>query len=216
MERTGKTDRKPGGFTLIELLISFSIIGILILIISGSLRIGLASVQKGEEKFDQLERLRSFASIVDSQIQSWLPTIYEDERETQFAFTAERESLTFQTNYSIMDGRQGYISVTYRVEKSDDGKAALMASENLIGKEGGRKYVLLHGFDEIYFVYLFRDRDEDVSEWLENWTDYGHMPEAVLLIVREGGRVHPLLVPVRTVKTLKQPARPKRRFRQKR
>jgi hypothetical protein len=115
-----------------------------------------------------------------------------------------------------MDGRQGYISVTYRVEKSDDGKSALLASENLIGKEGGRKYVLLHGFDEIYFVYLFRDRDEGVSEWLETWTDYKHMPEAVLTIAREGGRVLPLLVPVRTVKTLKQPTRVKRRFREKR
>jgi general secretion pathway protein J len=209
----GRIGGTKGGFTLIELLISFSIIGILILIISGSLRIGLTSVQKGEEKFDQLERLRSFATIVDSQIQSWLPTIYEDEREKQFAFTGERESLTFQTNYSIMDGRQGYISVTYRVEKSDDGKSALLASENLIGKEGGRKYVLLHGFDEIYFVYLFRDRDEGVSEWLETWTDY---PEAVLTIAREGGRVLPLLVPVRTVKTLKQPTRVKRRFREKR
>lgn len=208
---------KSGGFTLIELIISLSIIGILVLIISGSLRIGLASIEKGEEKFDQLERLRSSASIMDSQIQSWLPTTtITEEKEEMFSFTAERESLTFQTNYSIADGRQGYLTVTYTVEERAPGDTTLVASENLIGKEGGRRFLLLHGFDEIYFTYLFRDREAGTTEWVEHWSDYGHMPEAVLIIARVGVRVHALLSPVKTVVALAKKTRKRRGIKRRR
>ncbi len=192
---------RPRGFTLIELLISLSIVGILVLIITGTLRAGLSSVEKGEEKFDELERLRASISIIDSQIQSWLPVTREDEGgEKKFSFTGEREALAFHSNFSIMDGRQGYLSVAYRAVRDDSGKVSLVASEQLIGKMGGMEFVLLKGFDDIYFTYLFRDREMDIVEWVEEWNNYEYMPEAVLLIAMDGGRVLPLLVPVRTLK----------------
>ena len=66
--------RSSRGFTLLELLISLVMIGVIALIIAGAIRLGVRSVSKAEEKIDFLERTRASFHIIDSQIQSQVPS----------------------------------------------------------------------------------------------------------------------------------------------
>jgi prepilin-type N-terminal cleavage/methylation domain-containing protein len=50
---------RPRGFTLLELMLALSIVAVLMVIVSGGLRIGLTAWQRGEERTARLDRDRS-------------------------------------------------------------------------------------------------------------------------------------------------------------
>ncbi len=192
------------GFTLLELIISIGILGIIILITAGAMRLGARSIASGEKKIESLERIRTSLNIIDSQIQSEIPLTYDEEGVRKYYFKGEREFMQFPTNYSIWGGEKGYVIVTYKVESGDYGKQALFASENIVGIEDGRETKLLDAFDGIYFEYFYKDPTEEEGEWIEQWTDDVNTPEKVRLHLIEGTKDLSMTIPFRTRGSLTQ------------
>jgi prepilin-type N-terminal cleavage/methylation domain-containing protein len=192
------------GFTLLELIVSFAIIGIIILIIIGAMRLGLRSVNSGEKRMASLERFRTSLNIIDSQIQSEIPLTYVEDVNTKYYFKGEREFMQFSTNYSIWGGEKGYVIVTYMVEPGENGKQVLYASENLVGLDAKRDTKLFDNFEEIYFEYFFKDPTEEEGEWVEQWTDDVNIPEKVRLHLIEGTRDLSIIIPFRARGSLSQ------------
>jgi len=185
------------GFTLLELLISILILGIIILIVAGAMRLGFRSVDAGEKKAESLERFMSSLNIIDSQIQSLLPLTSNEEGTVNSNFTGSRESLQFSSNYSIWGVQKGYVTVSYDVSSEDTGKPVLYATENIMGTEDSRETKLLNSFDEIYFDYFYKDPTEEEGKWVEEWTDAANLPEKIRLHLVAGQRDLSLIIPVR-------------------
>jgi general secretion pathway protein J len=59
-----RRDRQPG-FTLIEIVIALSIVGALLVIMFGGLRVGLGAWRRGEDRAELLERERNVDQMVD-------------------------------------------------------------------------------------------------------------------------------------------------------
>jgi prepilin-type N-terminal cleavage/methylation domain-containing protein len=197
--------RKDYGFTLLELMISFAIIGIIIVIIIGAMRLGLRSVDSGEKRMESLERFRTSLNIVDSQIQSEIPLTYVDEdANTKYYFKGEREFMRFSTNYSIWGGEKGYVIVTYTVEPAENGKEILYASENLVGLEAKRNTKLFDNFEKIYFEYFFKDPTEEEGKWVDHLTDDTNIPEKIKLHLIKGTIDLSLIIPFRARGSLYQ------------
>jgi general secretion pathway protein J len=196
--------REDYGFTLLELMISIAIIGIIILIISGAMRLGLRSIDSGEKRVESLERIRASLNIIDSQIQSEIPLTYVEDVNTKYYFKGEREFMQFSTNYSIWGGEKGYVIVTYTVEPGENGKQVLYASENLVGLETKRDTKLFDSFEKIYFEYFFKDPTEEEGKWVEQWTDDANIPEKVRLHLIEGTRDLSITIPFRARGSLSQ------------
>jgi prepilin-type N-terminal cleavage/methylation domain-containing protein len=196
--------RVDHGFTLLELMISFAIIGIIIVIIIGAMRLGLRSVDSGEKRIEAIERFRTSLNIIDSQIQSEIPLTYVEDANTKYYFKGEREFLQFSTNYSIWGGEKGYVIVTYTVETGENGKQILYASENLVGLEAKRDTKLFDNFEKIYFEYFFRDPTEEEGKWVEQWTDDVSIPEKVRIHLVKGTRDLSMIIPMRTRGPLSQ------------
>jgi general secretion pathway protein J len=190
------------GFTLLELLISIVMLGIIIVILVGALRLGFRSVDSGERKADSLERLRVSLSIIDSQIQSQILLTYQEEEAEKYYFTGERDSLQFSTNYSIWGGQKGYVVVSYRVLPEEKGKTVLYASEHIVGVEESKETKLLDTFDDIYFEYFYKGPTDEVGNWVEEWTDTSQIPAKIKIHLIKGGRDLPLIVPVRIGKSM--------------
>jgi len=184
------------GFTLLELLISMVMLGIIVVILVGALRLGFRSVESGERKADSLERMRVSLSVIDSQIQSQTALTYQEEEAENYYFTGERDSLEFSTNYSIWGGQKGYVVVSYSVLE-EKGKAVLYASEHLVGVEETRGTKLLDAFDSIYFEYFYKGPTDEVGNWVEEWTDTSQIPTKIKIHLIKGGKDIPLIVPVR-------------------
>ena len=184
------------GFTLLELLISMVMLGIIVVILVGALRLGFRSVDSGERKADSLERMRVSLSVIDSQIQSQTALTYQEEEAQNYYFTGERDSLEFSTNYSIWGGQKGYVVVSYSVLE-EKGKAVLYASEHIVGVEETRGIKLLDAFDNIYFEYFYKGPTDEVGNWVEEWTDTSQIPAKIKIHLIKGGKDIPLIVPVR-------------------
>jgi general secretion pathway protein J len=200
--------RKDYGFTLLELLISILILGIIIVIVAGAMRLGFRSVDAGEKKAESLERFMSSLNIIDSQIQSLLPLTSNEEGNEEGTvnsnFTGSRESLQFSTNYSIWGVQKGYVTVSYDVSSEDTGKPVLYATENIMGTEDSRETKLLDSFDEIYFDYFYKDPTEEEGKWVEEWTDATTLPEKIRLHLVTGQRDLSLIIPVRVRQSIIQ------------
>jgi general secretion pathway protein J len=200
--------RKDYGFTLLELLISILILGIIIVIVAGAMRLGFRSVDAGEKKAESLERFMSSLNIIDSQIQSLLPLTSNEEGNEEGSvnsnFTGSKESLQFSTNYSIWGVQKGYVTVSYDVSSEDTGKPVLYATENIMGTEDSRETKLLDSFDEIYFDYFYKDPTEEEGKWVEEWTDATTLPEKIRLHLVTGQRDLSLIIPVRVRQSIIQ------------
>ena len=190
--------RNDAGFTLLELTISIMLIGIIVLIVVGAMRLGMRSVESGERKIDASERAQSSLNIIDSQIQSFVPLSYVSEDGTRkYYFKGERESMQFSTNYSIWGGERGYVTATYSVRTDDSGRQVLGASENVVGMEGTRETRLFDSFERIYFEYFFKEPTEQEGKWIDQWTDDASTPKKVRLHFIEGPNDLSMIIPFR-------------------
>ncbi len=97
------------GFTLLELMISISMLVIIIVIISGAMRLASRSITAGEKKIETLERLRTSLSIINAQIQSGTPLTYSDQgaQSTQGGQRAQSAQGTQQGAQGVQQGNQG-------------------------------------------------------------------------------------------------------------
>lgn len=190
--------QNDAGFTLLELMISIMLIGIIVLIVVGAMRLGIRSVESGERKIDSFERAQSSLNIIDSQIQSFVPLSYVSGDGTRkYYFKGERESMQFSTNYSIWGGERGYITATYSVRTEDSGRQVLYASENVVGMEGTRETKLFNSFERIYFEYFFKEPTEQEGKWVDQWTDDTSTPKKVRLHFIEGPNDLSMIIPFR-------------------
>ena len=192
---SGNTFQK--GFTLLELLISIAIIGVIVLIISGALRLAHRSVESGERKIEEIERIRATLGVIDAQVQSALPLLQAEASEKKPFFSGGSESLSLATNYSLWGGEKGYVLVAYYIEIEDDGKQALHVSEQTYGIDNQQETTLLQACDEIHFFYFRHDLKGANEQWLEEWTDETKLPEKVMLVIRRGRTNISLTMPLR-------------------
>lgn len=70
---------RHNGFTLLELMISITMLAIIVVIISGAMRLASRSFASAERKVEALERLTTSLSIINAQIQSAAPLTYTDQ-----------------------------------------------------------------------------------------------------------------------------------------
>lgn len=194
--------RSPGGFTLLELMISILIIGMIAGILTGALRLGINTVNSGEEKISSLQRLGSSVNIINAQIQSLSPLTFIDDGQERYFFEGDGESIRFSSNYSVWSGQQGYVLVGYRVEKGDDGKQSLYVTESLIGSETMRETMLLDSLDMVEFEYYYHSPLEEAGEWLTGWDDALSLPGKVRLTLMRGSDDYSLVIPVRVAAAL--------------
>lgn len=188
---------KQSGFTLLELLVSITLIGLIVVIVGGAMRLGYRSVDKGEKKVEMLERFKVSLSLMDAQIQSGIPLKGTGDEINQFLFKGKKDSIRFASNYSLMGGQRGYVIVAYRVEQDKNDKRTLFARENTIGMENQKDVKLLEGFEDIHFEYFLKEPLEGQSQWVEEWTDDMSFPQKVRIHLAWGSQRMSIVVPVR-------------------
>jgi general secretion pathway protein J len=194
----GFLNSRKAGFTILELTISISLIGLIVLIILGALRLGYRSIESGEKRIEYLERIRSSFNIIDSQIQSFSALTYNDDMGVKkYYFIGKRGLLQFSTNYSVWGGEKGYVVATYTVVPAENGKQFLYVTEHVVGLEQTREVKLFDHFDAIYFEYFFKDPTEEAGKWVEEWTEEESVPEKVRIHFIEGAKDLPMIIPLR-------------------
>jgi len=202
------------GFTLLELLISLTIIGLILVIVFGALRIGARAWEKGERDVEIHQRQRVVLDNIKRQIASvCLREIKGDDGEGQnnksVFFKGDSEGMEFMSRVPMVPTtRSGMVYVKYVVREEDGGdKKRLMLyekdilfieKEEDIGEPDEEDFFeLIPGAEDIEFAYLKGAEDKDADpEWQDTWdpdSDTG-IPLAVKITLEEYADAAPIYV----------------------
>ena len=185
------------GFTLLELLISITMIGLIVLIVSGAMRLSYRSVSSGEKRIDHLARLRMTVGILAAQVQSSLPLKLDADTEPKNSLSGRNDALDVATNYSLWKGQAGYVLAAYRIAAGPDGKQVLSISEHTVGLGDTHQAELLTGCEEMRFSYYAKDVAESEGTWKDAWTDESLIPEKIRLTIKKSGKDISITIPLR-------------------
>ena len=169
---------------------------LVVVITTGAMRLGYRSVESGERRIDAQERFRTSLNVVESQIQAGIPIGTTAEGVTKYSFRGEPDALQFPSNYSIWDGRRGYLIAEYRVEPDANGKKRMVASEHTIGLSDRRETLLMNAMDDIRFEYFSTSITEG-GTWSSRWTDDTRIPNKVWIHLAYRGRDFSTVIPIR-------------------
>jgi prepilin-type N-terminal cleavage/methylation domain-containing protein len=188
------------GFTLLELMISLVLMGLVVLITAGAMRLGFRSAESGQRKIESIERFRTSFNIIDSQIQSALLVKKPTEADADLDFIqlkGDRNSLQFRSLYSLWGGTKGPAFVKYEVKEGPGGKA-LYITENPIFIPGAtREALLIENAKDLFFEYFKKGPTDEKGSWADDWTDNDNMPDKVRLTINMGTQVLPLIIPLK-------------------
>jgi len=193
--------KRESGFTLLELVVTLTILGFVLVMVLGLLRLGSTSWERGEAKVDHYQKQRVVLNLLSQQVKSSFPyKIKAQKAEGDYiAFLGAQDSLRFVSTFSITAKRpEGLVFVIYRVEEGkDSGKLLKMFEKRVLNKdfmeetpEEEKFLTLLEDLSEFGFEYFQEgEEEEEVGEWVESWDgkDKRELPSQIRMVAKWGG-----------------------------
>jgi general secretion pathway protein J len=205
--RSEKTLLKAGldisdalGFTLIEVIITLTILGFIILMVSGTFRLGLSAWEKGDSIKEDYQKIRMISQLVSRQIKSAVPyKIRTEKAEGDYlAFEGKAHSLRFVSALAMKAKRpEGFVYVVYQFKDEGEKEGRLVLYEqralNRNFFEDDLKedsaLTLLSGVSQVRFEY-YREADDQKNlkegeGWVEEWNakEEKDLPKALRMTV---------------------------------
>jgi len=186
------------GFTLIEVIVTLTILGFIVLMVSGTFRLGLSSWEKGDAIKEDYQKIRMTSQLVSRQLKSLVPYKIKTEKAegNYLAFDGKAHSLRFVSALPIKAKRpEGFVYVVYQFKDDGEKKGHLLLYEQrALNKDffedelkEDSAVTLFGGISQVRFEY-FREADGEKSrmeEWVEEWNakEEKELPRAVRMTV---------------------------------
>ena len=163
------------GFTLLEVLIAMTLLGLLMVVLFGGLRLGVRAWETGDWHAKEMTRVEAVHRFVRGRLsQAYrLPWIDEDGRK-RAAFEGTAEAVIFTTLLPEHLAMGGFHSVTLGLA-GRGGEKRLVASwrpfrpdmSTVADALGVRETTLVDGVSEIEFSYFGRTKKDELLGWHE-------------------------------------------------
>lgn len=181
------TGARARGFTLLELLLALGIVALLLVIVSGGLRVGLTAWQRGEERTATLDRARSLVVLLEHALAGAFPyrVTTETEQEPRILFDGRPDRLTFATLSPPLPG--GPTTAFSAVSLTADGGGFALRQQVLPNR------IVLDRLDPMLVdaqttAVRFRYLGQEPEAWQEAWdiTKEETLPRAVEITLVTG------------------------------
>lgn len=186
------------GFTLIEVIVTLTILGFIVLMVSGTFRLGLSSWEKGDAIKEDYQKIRMISQLVSRQMKSLVPYKIRTEKAegNYLAFDGKAHSLRFVSALPIKAKRpEGFVYVVYQFKDEGEKKGRLVLYEQrALNKDffeddlkEDSAVTLFGGVSQVRFEY-YREADKEKSrteEWVEEWNakEEKDLPKALRMTV---------------------------------
>lgn len=196
------------GFTLLELLISLTIVGIILVIIFGSLRIGSRAWEKGEADVEAQQRERVVLELIKRQIASICVRNIKIGDKEPYLFKGDQRSMEFMSSLPVTPTPvTGTVYVKYVVKDThEQGNALGIYEKDVVSMVSGGIpdepddsdfYALIPHARRVGFEFLKKNEDGNGDpEWQGTWDpdlDAG-LPMAVSMTFQRDKDTPPLRV----------------------
>jgi general secretion pathway protein J len=176
------TENRSTGFTLLELMISMTVLGIIMALVYGAMRLGTRTWERGQAQTDEWQRRQAVMDLIARQFGStYIPEGKLYERNPVFFGGTDR--VVFYSNLPLAPRGDipGMVFVRYRVERNGEGRSRLLLVERVPDFPEAFKAeddppddqweVLADGLAGIDFAYLKKTpgSEEEPWEWTPEW-----------------------------------------------
>lgn len=188
-------NRSESGFTLLELLISITLLGMILVLLFGGLRLGVRSWDAVQQQVDNLNTVRSVENFLRREIASAYPYRWKSATGQRMAFLGERNKLSFVAQLPNRVGAGGLYTVSLELEQVDKGKRMVWKHlplnpqvQDFSELEKAAEMVLvgaeLSAVDEIWLTYFGRESDSAAPRWLDRWESDARLPMLIRIQVK--------------------------------
>lgn len=190
------------GFTLLELLIGMVLLGLILTLLFGGLRLGARSWDSGDKRADDSAQLRAIQGFMRRELNQVFPLSWKNEVDTRLAFAGTPDALKFVAPLPVQVSEGGLYLLGLELEKGEEGQRLIMkraltnpAAKDFSGLEQGEKTVLAEHVEKMAIAYFGSATAESEPGWQEKWDDPQRLPMLVRIQVKlSDGRDWPDLV----------------------
>jgi len=186
------------GFTLLEVIVTLTILGFILLMVSGTFRLGLSSWEKGDAIKEDYQKIRMVSQLVSRQIKSLVPYRIRTEKAegNYLAFDGKAHFLRFVSTLPIKARRpEGFVYVVYQFRDEGGKKGRLVLYEQRAlnrdffedDLQEDSAVTLFGEISQVRFEY-YREADKEknrTEEWVEEWNakEENELPKAIRITV---------------------------------
>lgn len=190
---------RQSGFTLLELLIALTLMGLVLALLYGGLRLGIRSWDAGEARAEAGNDMRLVQEFIRRRLRESVTVYRSDESYGRVpVFAGEPESIRFVTPMLTHLGLGGLYEVRLGVVE-DDGIGRLVMrwspyrAEDL-DEVGGAERVLVEDVSTAQWAYFGAVAVDEEPQWYERWPNPRERPRLVSLRLTVRGEPWPTLV----------------------
>lgn len=155
------------------------------------LRLGIKSAEAGEERIQQVSRIRVTQEFLRSQFSRIQPVSWKQDGNIGVVFEGEADRVQFVAPMPGYVGEGGPHLQLIELVSGEDGmelifdhRIAHPELEGDVQADADREPILLlDGIEDAHFSYLMAGDDNDVGDWTDNWDESGQYPLLVRLEV---------------------------------
>ncbi len=185
-----------GGFTLLEMLIAMTLLGLVMAMVFGGLRLGARAWEASDTSATNLARLEAVHGFLRRSLAASATVLASDDKGKRLIlFTGESQRLEFATLLPSYLGIGGFHRLTLGV--AGEGKDRRLALKSRlyqgmgVGTDGGtpragdgEETVLMEGIAGIELAYFGALEGNSDPGWHRDWREAAALPELIRLRVR--------------------------------
>ena len=183
------------GFTLLELLISLTLLGLILVLLFGGLRLSVRSWDSVQQKVDNLNSVRSVEGFLRREMEQIYPYRWKNVPAPRYAFAGERHKLYFVAPMPSRIGVGGLYAIALEFEQTGNGRRLTwkhvpvgphMQDFSTVDpvKEMALAETELSAVEDIWLTYFGRETASAAPRWVDRWDSTVTMPQLIRIQVR--------------------------------
>ncbi len=178
------TTTREAGFTLLELLVAVTLLGLLTIVLYGSLHFGVQVWARSEDALDSTNRIRDVRTMLARDLTHAYPLLVStDSVHAHIDFDGAADSVTFLAPDEAMPGALDRVQIKLEANAADTDFMRRSTLE-LSTRSDQRTTVLLRHVKGLSFSYYGLDPGEAQPNWRREWRNKTRLP--LLIDIRIG------------------------------
>lgn len=183
------------GFTLLELLIAMTLLGMILVLLFGGLRLGMRSWDASQKQVDSLNSVRSLENFLRRELSLTYPYLWRGVPERRVAFLGERNKLSFVAPLPSRVGGGGLYFISVELEQGLKGQRIVWRHlpvnpqmQDFSGLAATQEMVLadfeMGGVEDIWLSYFGQENEGVAPRWLDRWENKTRLPTLIRVQVK--------------------------------